>query len=154
MNSSYFLAWFTLTIRIGDTIWPMWLSECYIKVYIFTRAVKYSFCILVCEALIHIRQKEQITDSQGRSELGLVTRFYSAVHTSNACLSLMCNVFSLLSSKNFAHQLFKRMSNKNSRTYEAMILSLLKVIIEYTWEHRLLMFRVAILSIFYSVVTD
>lgn len=108
----------------------------------------------LCEALIHIRQKEQITDSQGRSELGLVTRFYSAVHTSNACLSLMCNVFSLLSSKNFAHQLFKRMSNKNSRTYEAMILSLLKVIIEYTWEHRLLMFRVAILSIFYSVVTD
>ncbi|XP_028403343.1 pentatricopeptide repeat domain-containing protein 3, mitochondrial-like isoform X2 [Dendronephthya gigantea] len=30
------------------------------------------------------------------------------------------------SSKNFAHQLFKRMSNKNGRSYEAMILSLLK----------------------------
>lgn len=30
------------------------------------------------------------------------------------------------SPENFAHQLFKRMSNKNGRTYEAMILSLLK----------------------------
>jgi hypothetical protein len=37
-------------------------------------------------------------------------------------------MLSLYSPENFAHQLFKRMSNKNGRTYEAMILSLLKVL--------------------------
>ena len=49
----------------------------------------------------------------------------------NVNLNLLCYVIFLLSSKNFAHQLFKRMSEKNSRTYEAMILSLLKVTAVY-----------------------